>query len=260
MKKLTLALGTLVFAGSAFANSYQSVSNLSYAHQDGENLYSIDSSYYFAPKRTLGPLNEFDYINTTNRVFGRVTDSDAGQAYSVGGDAFLGELMFGGDYHYADMDGGNADAYSLRAGYLLGKDLLLKVTYLDNDHSENFLFSADYTYHLSGKDYIGFNATLDDGLDHRAVSAKYFTELGQGRYLSVSGSIEDGEGWNNWTLASSYYFTPEASMFVSYERDDDYSLGGRYYFNDNIALGGGYANNLDDSSQNRVFATLTAQF
>ena len=56
----------------AVANDYQSFTSINYNSTStgavDNDSYGIGSTYYFDKKSSLGPLNEFDYINTVSNV------------------------------------------------------------------------------------------------------------------------------------------------------------------------------------------------
>ncbi|WP_105215413.1 putative porin [Pseudoalteromonas sp. T1lg22] len=263
MKKLTVAIASVLFSGAAFAQSYQSITDLEYVNFDSDDFVSLSSKYYFAPKQVLGPLDQFEYINKTTNVYGGLADSDFATSYNVGGEYFYNSFVFGASFNTTDFDdAGDVDGYTLSLGYLVNDNLLFKVEREDYEQaSDVFYFSGQYNHALNATDYIGFTAKVDDGFDHREVSAKYFKDLQHGNYLTVEGTfidIEDGDSY--WQLGSSYYFSKATSAFVQFDEEDNYGFGAKHFFTTNFAVTAGYGNNWDDSGLDQYYLKATAQF
>ena len=66
-----------------------------------------------------------------------------------------------------------------------------------------------------------------------------------------------------WYLNSiDYYYALVLTdtVFVTFNKEDDYSFGAQHFFNKNIGLKAGYANNWDDSDYDAYFANVSLQF
>lgn len=122
MKKLAVIISSILLSGAATAaaaaDSYNSVSNLGYQFTDSNNddQFSIDSTYYFSPKDTLGPYDQFEYINKESNVFGAYTDNDASDLTLIGGEYFYKDVVFGASYENSDF-GSNNESFAFTAGY-----------------------------------------------------------------------------------------------------------------------------------------------
>ncbi|WDD98011.1 putative porin [Thalassomonas actiniarum] len=261
-----LLTGTSLLASTGVhAEDYQSFSSVSYSDLDTKyndsDAFSLDTRYYFDKKSTLGPLDEFEYINKTSNVFGSFVDTDFNKTFTLGGEAFIDKLLVGATYHYSDFDhGGSDDTYSLSLGYLISDDFLVKV--VKDDNNDEYLFSASYNHQINDSDYIGFTYSTDDDTDVQTLSSKYFTDLGQGRYLTAEVSFSDIDDADN-DLAGrvEYFFNSHTSMAASYNDDDDYSVGAKHYFNKNYALGASYQSNTDSDIDYDLYTIdFTAQF
>ena len=120
----------LLTSTAASANEYQSITQLSHSNFDEvmstDNSTAINSVYYFDKKRALGPLSEFEYINTTNNVFGSYfNNSDSNFAF--GGQVFYDQWQVGGAYITNDSDNIDASQTEFTLGYLLTQNLLINV-------------------------------------------------------------------------------------------------------------------------------------
>jgi len=58
MKKLAVIISSILLSSAAStamaADTYQSISHVGYMDIDGDDTVSVDSTYYFSPKATLG--------------------------------------------------------------------------------------------------------------------------------------------------------------------------------------------------------------
>ncbi|MBB1451854.1 putative porin [Pseudoalteromonas sp. SG43-1] len=264
MKKLAVIISSILLSSTAAAaDSYNSISNLSYKNSDNNDTVAVDSIYYLSPKKTLGPYDQFEYINKQTNVYGGYADDDFGDLTSVGGEYFINEFVVGASYENLDLDSGsNSELYKLTGGYFFNPDLLAKVTLVENKDGDDYaLFDLAYNYMLNSTDYVGVTLTSDDDFDYRAVAAKYFIDLQQGNYLTFEGkyeSIDDAE--NQWVAETNYYFSKATSVFANYNKQDTYSFGAQHFINKNIGVKVGYENNADDSDNDAYFANMRFQF
>lgn len=87
-----------------------------------------------------------------------------------------------------------------------------------------YISSAQYNLALNATDYIGFTANVVDEFDNYGVGAKYYTDLGQDRYLTASANINAGD-YDSWSVASTYYFNQGTSVFANLNKQDDIRVG-----------------------------------
>lgn len=262
MKKLAIIISGLLLSSAAHAaDSYQSISNLNYTDTDNNDTISVDSTYYFSPKSTLGPYDQFEYINKQSNVFGGYADDDFGDVTAIGGEYFVEDFVVGASYQNADYNSNN-ESYTLSAGYFFNPDLLAKVRFVDQKDGDNVtFFSLAYNHMLNDTDYVGITVESDDDFDSRLVAAKYFVDLQQGNYLTVEGTfVSLDEADDQWNVETNYYFSKATSVFASYDKEDNYSFGAQHFINKNIGLKVGYGNNADDSDNDAYFANMRFQF
>lgn len=262
MKKLAIIISGLLLSSAAHAaDSYQSISNLNYTDTDNNDTISVDSTYYFSPKSTLGPYDQFEYINKQSNVFGGYADDDFGDVTAIGGEYFVEDFVVGASYQNADYNSNN-ELYTLSAGYFFNPDLLAKVRFVDQKDGDNVtFFSLAYNHMLNDTDYVGITVESDDDFDSRSVAAKYFVDLQQGNYLTVEGTfVSLDEADDQWNVETNYYFSKATSVFASYDKEDNYSFGAQHFINKNIGLKVGYGNNADDSDNDAYFANMRFQF
>ena len=262
MKKLAIIISGLLLSSAAHAaDSYQSISNLGYADTDNNDTISVDSTYYFSPKSTLGPYDQFEYINKQSNVFGGYADDDFGDVTAIGGEYFVEDFVVGASYQNADYNSNN-ESYTLSAGYFFNPDLLAKVRFVDQKDGDNVtFFSLAYNHMLNDTDYVGITVESDDDFDSSSVAAKYFVDLQQGNYLTVEGTfVSLDEADDQWNVETNYYFSKATSVFAAYDKEDNYSFGAQHFINKNIGLKVGYGNNADDSDNDAYFANMRFQF
>lgn len=262
MKKLAIIISGLLLSSAAHAaDSYQSISNLNYTEIDNNDTISVDSTYYFSPKSTLGPYDQFEYINKQSNVFGSYADDDFGDLTAIGGEYFVEDFVVGASYQNDDF-GSNNESYTLSAGYFFNPDLLAKVRFVDQEDGDNVIFfSLAYNHMLNDTDYVGITVESDDDFDSRSIAAKYFVDLQQGNYLTVEGTfVSLDEADDQWNVETNYYFSKATSVFAAYDKEDNYSFGAQHFINKNIGLKVGYGNNADDSDYDAYFANMRFQF
>jgi len=256
-------IASILIGNAAFAESYQSFSSLAYSQDntklnvpladyqdksDSNNL-SLFSQYFFEERQALGPLNEFDYINTSSNVYALLSnnDSESSTAYqgndfgwenssnslNIGGQWISHNFLVGAGYSYTKYDvtyvsdaydspsvDRSDKGYSASLGYFILDNLVIRADYyyddtkhdyynVDNDY---FNYSASYNLQLSGSDYLGFTYNVDEDFDIHQLSSRYFLSLTQDSYLVLGG---------DYTIDNSDNFFSE----------DRWSINSSYYFN-----------------------------
>lgn len=258
---------------AAHAEEYQSITDFDYSRTEigsfKTDQYTLGSTYYFTPRMTMGPLKEFEYINRSSNVFGGYsyfdTDFDNVDSAIVGGEYFAGNLLVGGAYQNTE----DQDAYYASVGYLASPDLLFRVDAEKfEDQDTDYFASAQYNHRLGGSDYLGFTLRVDDDLDYRELSSKYFAEFGRGSYIALSLNyasldgdyVSVGGDDNTWSTKADYYFNKATSVGLGYDKDDNYLVDFSHFFQENIALELAYSSNADDSDLDTYTLGLRAQF
>lgn len=231
-----------------------------------QNSYAISGSYFFDKREITGPLNEFEYINKISHISSSYSFTDNHDRYSVGGNYFVNNFIVGGLYAYSLDDLGykevSSDFYSLNLGYLLSDDFVINISGSKNEDQDiEFNFSSSYNHYINSDDYIGFSYTEDPKEKRKNVSSKYFKKLTAGQYLTVGIYYHNNDNRENRIGGSaSYYFDKFTSFSVTYNDDKAYSVGSRYYFNDNYSVQASYSSNIDSNDYNQLNIDLSAQF
>lgn len=267
MKKLNVILASLLFSTTTVAQDYQLFSELGYQRLDADHadadIFSASAKYYFDKKKTLGPLAEFDYINTKSNASAYYTDYEGGMhEFKLGGEAFYNNILIGASVKRSDDGSTSYNTTSASLGYLIQPNLLVKAEYFDARHGGNAVFSARYTHSLGATDYIGFNVSVDDDFDYFSGSSKYFSALGQDRYVAAEFNISDNDGSTSWGLGGDYYFNKTTSVGLGYQdldHDDSFAVRARHYFTQNWAVSASYSS-LDENDVNIYQISLIGQF
>lgn len=262
--KLITAAVLLSSAVSAQAEEYTILSDVNWSKVEiGGSTYhaaGLSGTYFFDNKEALGPYNEFEYINKVSNVNANYLNVESGDYYSYGvaGELFTGNFLVGAGYSDNKAD---VDATSFSLGYLFNDDFLVRVDAVDTDGADTvYNISAAYNHQINDTDYIGFTLATDDNTDYVTLSSKYFTHLGDDRYLTANVSFTDFDGDNTWSVGSSYYFTKATSVFATLAEDDLYEIGAQHFFNENIAVYAEFASQDDIIETETYTIGLKAQF
>jgi len=308
------SLIALFVSHATLAESYQSFSSLTYNHNsykftyDSTNYLSqgesdsvtLFSQYFFDERTTLGPLNEFSYINTSSNIYTSLNsstrestsvnglgssdyDSSQNDIY-VGGQWMFNDFIIGGSYGYSynkfdvnsRYDGESRDYshddddkdISIMLGYLFSDNFLISLGCnegrRDNDRCG---IGAQYNWQLDGTDYIGVKYNFDGDLEDHYLSSQYFFSVGEQSYVKLGVdynyfNFKHLENENYWHVNASYYFNASTSISTFYGENDFYGVSASYFFNDNYSLAAGYNSaNLDRADESEgYFFTLSAQF
>ncbi|MBZ9613178.1 putative porin [Rheinheimera maricola] len=260
-------------AAAAAAEEYQVFTGLQLTHlrfdyvdlQDdilvnrtiSDNGWQLDGRYFFDKKTTLGPLDQFEYINKVTNVsasFNRVFDNNA---WTIGGEYFAenGLVVSAGYSRFGDEN-----INQLGLGYLVSNNFIVRAEAIRADGSNDYRFSASYNHQLQGSDYVGFTAYTDDSLDYFGISGKYFASLNGDRFITAGITIEDNDGSSAWAMAADYYFSKMTSVGLTYSKADDYSLNAKHFFTQNWAVEASFASNTDNDSMKAYSLGITGQF
>ncbi|PKG83746.1 hypothetical protein CXF85_09565 [Colwellia sp. 75C3] len=288
-------LVAVLLSNAAIAESYQSFTTLSYSKTDysfntPKNIYyskgdsssvGLYSQYFFDEKQTLGPLNEFNYINTSSNFSASINslDSNGFSSYdaqesssdssvknvSVGGEWITHNVILGASYSHYQFEtkapaytidyNDNDNIYSATLGYLVSDDFVIRANYNDGgDGDDSFSYSASYNLQLVDTDYIGFSYNVDEDFDIHNLSSRYFFGFAEQSYLVVGGNytLDNSDNFfadDYWSANASYYYDDKTSVSVSYADNDFYSVGARYFINNNYSIQAGYNSVSGDKNQ-----------
>ncbi|WP_105102532.1 putative porin [Microbulbifer pacificus] len=265
MKFKFAALPLMLVSAIASAEQYNSFTDADYENRDYRgydvDTLSVQSQYYFGALNTLGPRKEFNYILPVSNIYGGVASFDQGsfedEIVNFGGEYYTGQWKVFGEF----SDVFSTNVYSAGAGFLFSPDLLAEVEAQKvEDEDTVFFVRGKYNHQLSGTDYIGFTAEIDDGFDYRHVSSKYFTALSGGQYLTAELGVADTDGADFfWNGEVEFYFNENTSVGVAYdELVEDYEVNATHFFNRNVAAKVAYGSNrdFDDLDMFRIGVTV----
>ena len=260
--KYALPVIALVASAAVSAEEYQTFVGLNADHYrasgDSETNWKLDGTYFFDKKVTLGPLDQFEYINKVTNVsasFRREFDTNITR---IGGEYFAENgLVVSAAHSRASGDYVN----EVGLGYLVSNNFIVRVNAVKpEDESTDFMFSASYNHQLQGNDYVGFTAYADDEFDYFGISSKYFASLGEGRFIAAGITLDDNDGSSDWSAEADYYFSKMTSVGLTYNKADSYSLNAKHFFSQNWAVEARFASNTDDSTLKTYSLGVTGQF
>jgi len=298
----------LILSNGVMAQSYQSFSELSYFNtsysfnkpqnnsysKSDTNVLILSSQYFFDERPTLGPLKEFDYINTSSNVTASISrqstkatssdnlnansDSNA-NSVSLGGEWITHNVIIGASYSHHQSDGKvnefsydhSGNRYTATLGYLVSDDLVIRANYDDGgDGDDSFSYSASYNLQLADTDYVGFSYDVDEDFDIHNLSSRYFFGFAEQSYLVIGGhyTLDNSDNFladDYWGVNASYYYDDKTSVSVSYSENDSYSVGASYFINNNYSVHAGYNgisndNNQRDWDADSYYLRFSAQF
>ena len=260
--KYALPVIALVASAAVSAEEYQTFVGLNADHYrasgDSETTWHLNGTYFFDKKITLGPLDQFEYINKVTNVsasFSRAFDTNTTR---IGGEYFAENGLVVSAAH-TRSSGDYVNEVGL--GYLVSNNFIVRVNAVKpEDESTDFMFSASYNHQLQGNDYVGFTAYADDEFDYFGISSKYFASLGEGRFIAAGIALDDNDGSSDWSAEADYYFSKMTSVGLSYDKGDNYSLNAKHFFNTNWALEARFASNADTSARKVYSLGVTGQF
>lgn len=252
-------IGTTIFgafAPTVQANSYETftsfgVSKLDTATYDSTS-WNVDSTYYFDKKKSLGPLNEFAFINSTNYLAGGYSKFEDSNSLSIRGEIFKGDWSFAAGVDSSTSDYFDSDSKKASVGYFIMPNLLVDVTHFRLTSETNgtivspkieyksTTISAKYVYSLQGSDYVGVSGGYTNNNKVVYTSVKYFRALQNDRYLSLGAGVSDGEDMSSTvSVSGQYYFNNMTSIGGSVSKQGDYdgtSVEFNHFFNDNWSV------------------------
>lgn len=261
IKIISLSIA-LLFSQSVLADDYQLFSNIGYTDQTDSDIDTFFASalIYFDDISARGPLNEFDYLITTSNIAGGYSRSDLPfgdvDVVNVRGEAFLGDFQIGASF--VDVDGETESAFLV--GYLINPNLLVNVTFLESDFGPDALITGTYQHNLEGNQYLGLTVSTDNKFDNVALESKYFTELSNGRYYSLTADYTFNDvGSDVWLLGGNYYFNKYSSLGLLFN-DDVVGVTGSHFFNNNISVSASYLSVSDDFIGDSASVAISYQF
>lgn len=237
-------------ATAVSADDYQTFVNFDYVNIDATggsyDGFALSAQHYFDTKSTLGPLAEFDYINTTSNVIAVYGDFEGDDTYILGGEYFVDNLLVGAAFQSYD----GFDVTNLSLGYLINEDFLVKLQAVNPEEGDTvYLLSAQYNHQLDGSDYLGFSFTTDDDFDNQTYSSTYFTKLEGEGYLKLGLNYHDGDFGDYLSTEASYYFNKMTSASVMLDDDGEFGVGFNHFFNQNLSIGADYTSAEDNGNR-----------
>ncbi|MCC2616781.1 putative porin [Aestuariibacter halophilus] len=258
---LAAALAVLS-AAPALANDYNTFLSASHQSRDGANgdtvkVNSLSAQHFFTARQSLGPYAEFNYMINESFIGAQYLDVDAGYSFKgITGEAFIGDVIVGASY--TDQNGVSGEDKTVMLGYRVNNQLQFRARLLDTD-DDNVALSARYQHDLNGDSYIGFEASTVTETDNYSLSGKYFTPLANGRFLALRAGVDlIKHGDDVYFVGGDYYFDQHLSVGGAVGSDDLVSLNVNYYLNQNLSARLSYTDS--DYADNAWMASASYQF
>jgi hypothetical protein len=244
--------------------------NGAYLSTEQGSQYSIGLHHYFAPQTSNGVYDEFGYLDTDSSIAisydKRSSDFSSSNYVVVSVELFLGNYIISAshassDYKYetSEQSGSGSDtASSFGLGYLFSDNLIIKADLYD--YSDKIEIGAQYSHELnSNGDYVGFSLNVSDDFNYKTVSADYFGQLSNGRYIRVGISHQESDGYGVTSYSTSYYLSEGMSISLQTDFDNRYNYSAKYYFTKSMAVEA-QINTSVDSSEDTMIIGLSGQF
>ncbi|MDH5434142.1 MAG: putative porin [Gammaproteobacteria bacterium] len=252
-KLLVITSLAVAFSSAISAEEYQTFTSLNYSNVEFFNQtyesYSLAATHYFDPKVSLGPLVEFEYINTTSNISAFTYHSDFIDVNALSAEFFGDNFFIGLSYEKRETDFFRTeDDFDIDfLGYSFNKNIQLIVSERAIVPGAGSLYGIKYNHDLEGNDYLGLNVGLNDGIFQ--LQTTYFADLGDDHYLKLGAQYFSRKDLGQYygAVNASYYFSKMTSLSLAYDKTKDYSVGLRHFFNNNFSTNISYGSNRDFS-------------
>ncbi|MEM9101989.1 MAG: putative porin [Pseudomonadota bacterium] len=283
MKKIHAFFALGLTSISAIASDFQWSNRFEYFYTDNSDIdftteaFSLGTKYYFTPQSPLGPLAELEYINDNDFLSLSASYSEIdfdlanreSKNFSVAGEFIFDKFIIGGSYIRRQVDEeftsfltGTRFTYDYTQvdwqaslGYFLQENWTIAIESIESDSgNDSIILSTEYTHHLTGNDYIGFTASVDEDAESYFLSGKYFSDLGTETYLAAgfAYSLNTEFDIDRTSLFGDYYFSKYTSVGLTYNivqaAENDYGLRMQHFLSDKLSVGLRYFSNFEDEA------------
>lgn len=236
MKKLIALAALTSLPALASAETYQIFGGLGVIDSDADNSEMktlLDAKYYFSGQDTVGPLDQFSYIDDTSEIHAKAASQGDSDAVTLGGSYYFDRFSIGASY----FDYEKYYVNRLNAGFFILDNLKAIVGYTMPGRGDDVAdFSLQYDHAINDTDYIGFTLRYTDYEESlTTLSTKYFNAFENGQFLVVV--AEYGDARDSFFAASAKWYLNKNTGFVLGGNDRDYVYAGAtHFFNTNFAV------------------------
>lgn len=236
MKKL-IALSVLTsLPALASAETYQTFGSLGFYDSDADNSELktvLDGKYYFKGQDTVGPLDQFSYIDDTSEIHAEITSVDDDDAFSLGGSYYFDRFVIGAEY----SDDDSFYETRLNAGLFILDNLKATIGYTMPEEGDDVAdFALEYDHAINETDYIGFTlGYVDTDESVISLSSKYLNAFDNGQFLVVEASFEDAED-STFEASAKWYLNKNTGFEFGADDQDFMYIGATHFFNTNFAV------------------------
>lgn len=245
MKKAICVLLALYSAHSS-AEDYQIFAGVSAFDSDSSNTVSIGGNYFFDPRATVGPLDQFRYINrisNVNLAYQYIDYTGSNYSHAAGGgEIFFDNVGFSADVFYLD---GEYSGSRLNGSYFVNDDFIFTLSAgLPEDEDNIYSVSTSYNHQINESDYLGFTASIHDDIRNTvSVSSKYFSALDNEKYIVLEGGYVHSDTYESTSARVSYYVSKRtgfnfgvSSTDGEFGGGDEYSVGLSHFITNNFSV------------------------
>ncbi|WP_170176737.1 putative porin [Litorilituus sediminis] len=263
------ASSVFAFSAAHAEDSFQSFSSINYQTQDQRNgnldWFSLNSRYYFDARTALGPLNEFDYINSISNLGvsysymkseydkvlvvdqdGTIVDFEASsknQIIHVDGEWFIGNFLLGGGASYIDSSSSSNFMALSPSGVVTQSG--------HNSDDQDTYYRADLGYLITQNLII--KASYHDINNFLSYTVSYNFDFNDSDYIGFSYNTD--EDFDTHSLSTKYFANISTTSYLvlgaaywyygsSSVLDNDYwSIYSSYYFNKFSSVSASYGEN-----------------
>lgn len=235
MKK-GLVFPLVLIASPAVAEDYQLFTSASAVYQDvserSDHGYRAYAQYFFERKTALGPLDQFEYINTVSNTSISAAHFGDNPSAIVSGEYFAEKVALSGSAHIVD---GDYSSSIVSAGYLFSDDLIVRAHATRvKGKDTGYALSASYNMQFGPSDYLGATLSVGDDFDSSSVDVKYFRAFHNGHYLAFNTSYYSN---NSLGVEASYYISDFTGFSLGTDEDEVLSAGVRHFFTPRFVVG-----------------------
>ncbi len=236
MKKL-IALSVLTSLPSlAAAETYQFFGGLGFEDTDADNSEMktlLDAKYYFSGQDTVGPLDQFSYIDDTSEIHASVTSQDDSDVVKLGGSYYFDRFAIGADY--TDYDGFYETR--LNAGFFILNNFKATLGYTMPEEGDDVAdFGLEYDHAINDSDYIGFSFGYTDYEESLIeLSTKYLNAFDNGQFFVFEAAYADAED-SAFEASAKWYVNKNTGFEFGADDQDFMYIGATHFFNTNFAV------------------------
>lgn len=236
MKKLIALAALTTLPALASAETYQFLGGLGVIDSDADNSEAVtllDAQYYFKGQDTVGPLDQFSYIDDTSEIHAGIISADDADVVALGGSYYFDRFAIGADY----VDYEDSYVTRLNAGFFILDNFKATLGYTMPEEGDDIAdFGLEYDHAINEGDYIGFSFGYTDFEESLIeLSTKYLNSFDNGQYLVFEAAYADAED-STFEASAKWYINKNTGFEFGADDQDFMYIGATHFFNTNFAI------------------------